>query len=160
VGFKPTQAGLWESVRDYYVRTQTKDGGWGYAPGPEGRSSHTMTCSGLLGLAEAKDLIGKDSDAAGTATKRGFEWVAANFVLANPPHSLYNFDVIAALGRVSEKADFGTKEKKVDWYRSGTDWLIKNQKVDGSWQIPQSLDQYPVIATAFALRFLASRPAE
>jgi RNA polymerase sigma factor (sigma-70 family) len=157
-GFKPARAGFWESVREYYLRTQSRDGGWGYSPGAP--NSHTMTCSGLLGLAEAKDLIGKDSDGAGTASKRGFEWVAVNFVLASPPHSLYNFDVIAALGRVSEKSDFGTKDKKIEWYRLGTDWLIKNQKVDGSWLISNSLDQYPVITTAFALRFLASRPAD
>jgi RNA polymerase sigma factor (sigma-70 family) len=149
---------FWESVRDLYVRSQTRDGGWTYAHGERGSSTHTMTVSGVLALTLAKDSLGKETEDAAKARRGGEAWIANNFRLESPPHTFYNFDVIAALGRATDKRDFGTKDKKLDWYKEGAEWLLKNQKPGGEWQIKQAIDDFPVISTGFALRFLASRP--
>jgi RNA polymerase sigma factor (sigma-70 family) len=158
-GFKVAKDDFWKSVQDYYVQSQNPAGGWAYTndvPGLKG--SHTMTGSALIGLSQVKDIRGKDAKDADTAIDAGFAWIAKEFLLSNEPHTFYNFDVIAALGRASERKDFGTKDKKIDWYRLGAEWLLKNQKPDGRWEIANALDQYPLISTSFALRFLASRP--
>lgn len=156
-GFKVAKEGFWTAVRDLYVRTQHADGGWGYIAGPS-RPTHTMTGSGLLCLTLATERIGKDDKATEAAQNGAYAWIANNFTLRSPPHTLYNFDVIAALGRASGKSDFGTADKKLEWYRLGAEWLLKEQKADGSWRLDDALDKYPVVSTAFALRFLASRP--
>lgn len=156
-GVKVSKEGFWPAVRDMYVRTQHADGGWAYIPGPS-KPTHTMTVSGLLCVTLAGEIIGKDDKAAEAARTGGYAWIADNFRFQNPLYTFYNFDVIAALGRASEKKDFGTKDKKLEWYRLGAEWLLKNQKPDGKWMIDDALDRYPVVSTAFALRFLASRP--
>ena len=156
-GFKVSKDGFWDAVRAHYVRTQAADGGWTYSPGA-GRPTHTMTVSGLLCLSLSGEVIGKDDKATEAARNGGYGWVANNFRLQNSPHTFYNFDVIAALGRASGKKEFGTKDKNLEWYRLGAEWLHKNQKPDGKWMIDDALDKFPVVSTAFALRFLASRP--
>ncbi|HKB04191.1 MAG TPA: hypothetical protein VKD90_18350, partial [Gemmataceae bacterium] len=92
-------------------------------------------------------------------------WLANEFRFSNPPHTFYTFDVIAALGRASERKDLGTKDKKREWYRGGCELLTGMtdspglaQKPGGEWQIKQAIDDFPVVSTSFALRFLASRP--
>lgn len=156
-GFKVSKDGIWTAVRDLYTRTQLADGGWGYVSGVS-RSTQTMTTSGLLCLTLATDALGKDDKAADRARDGGYAWLASNFNVKNPTHTFYNFDVIAALGRATEKKDFGTRDKKIEWYRLGADWLLQNQKPDGSWKSDDALDRFPVISTSFALRFLVSRP--
>jgi RNA polymerase sigma factor (sigma-70 family) len=163
VGFKVKKEKFWEAVRDYYVRTQTEGGGWTYqydSPVKD-RGTHTMTLSGVLGLLQAKEILGKDDKDAEKARQAGFDWVAKEFRIKNPPHTFYNIDLIAAVGRASERKDLGTKEKKREWYREGAEWLIENQKPGGEWRIDRSaIDEFPIISTSFALRFLASRPED
>jgi hypothetical protein len=117
-----------------------------------------MSASGLLCLTLATDVLDTEDKASEQARANGFSWLAGEFRLKNPTSTFYNLDVIAALGRASEKKDFGTKGKKIEWYRLGAEWLLKEQKDDGSWMTGDALDRYPVISTSFALRFLASRP--
>jgi hypothetical protein len=159
-GFKMKVEKTWEAIRDYYIRNQSPGGGWTYTN--EGRAAnrgtHTMTLSGLLGLTQAKDVLGKEDKASEKAREAGFAWIANEFRLQNPPHTFYNFDLIAAVGRAAEKKDFGTKDKKRDWYKEGAEWLIENQKPNGEWQLKSAIDDFPVVSTSFVLRFLASRP--
>jgi RNA polymerase sigma factor (sigma-70 family) len=158
-GFKMKAEKTWEAIRAYYVTTQSADGSWQYqAAGPRVKGTHTMTLSGLLGLTQAKDVLGKEDKASEKARDSGFAWIANEFRLQNPPHTFYNFDLIAAVGRGAEKKDFGTKDKKRDWYREGAEWLIENQKPGGQWQLSSAIDDFPVVSTSFALRFLSSRP--
>jgi RNA polymerase sigma factor (sigma-70 family) len=157
-GFKVDKTGFWAAVRDYYVRTQMPAGGWTYQNAGGGRPTLTMTTSGLLGLTQAKDVLGKDDKAAEVAAQAARAWIAAEFRLQNPPHTFYNVDLIGAVGRATGEKELGTKDKKHEWYRLGAEWLLKNQGEDGRWQIDDALDRYPVVSTSFALRFLASRP--
>jgi hypothetical protein len=159
VGFKVSKEKFWDEVRDYYVRAQSATGGWAYqTANNRAKGTHTMTLSGILGLIRAQDAIGKKDKNADRAIEAGFAWIANEFRIMNPPHTLYNLDVMAAVGRASERKDFGTKDKKREWYKEGVDWLLKNQKPGGEWQLRDAIDNFPVISTSFALRFLASRP--
>lgn len=156
-GFK-TKNKFWEEVRDFYIRNQTRGGGWTYMnENAAVKGTHTMTVSGLLGLAQANEIIGKEDVAAKAASTAGSEWLAKEFRLVNAPHTLYNFDVVAALGRARDQRFIGEGDKKRDWYKEGCEWLLKNQKAGGEWQIATALDNFPVVSTSFALRFLASR---
>jgi RNA polymerase sigma factor (sigma-70 family) len=158
-GFKVKKEKFWEAVREFYIRSQTNEGGWTYQSEAKiGKGSHTMTASGVLCLVQADEIIGKQDKASTAAIKNGRNWLAKEFTLENSPHTLYNFDVIAALGRASGEKYIGEMDKKHDWYKEGAEWLLKNQKAGGEWQLKNALDQFPVISTSFALRFLASRP--
>jgi RNA polymerase sigma factor (sigma-70 family) len=157
-GFGPANADFWKQVRELYVRTQTADGGWTYANAPGSRPTHTMTGSGIVCLLQAKDAAGKGDKETDTAITKGLAWIDQHLVFQSPPHTFYNFDVIAAVGRTSERKQFGAGAAKREWYREGAEWLLKNQKAGGEWQINQPIDHFPVISTSFALRFLASRP--
>src|SRR5262249_21527243 len=162
-GFKVKKEKFWEAVREYYVQNQVPGGSWAYTNGAAGggKGTHTMTLSGLLGLLQAKDVLGKDDKDAEKARQSGFDWIAAEFRFQNAPHTFYNFDLIAAVGRASDRKDLGTNEKKREWYREGAEWLIENQKPGGEWRIDRSaVDEFPIISTSFALRFLASRPED
>src|SRR5262249_47671431 len=131
-GFKVKQEDLWAAIRDYYVNTQTKEGGWNYVSGNrDGKGTHTMTLSGLLALHQAKDVPGKADKVANPAIEKGWDWIATEFKLRAPPHTFYNIDLIAAAGKTAERKNFGTKDKKRDWYREGADWLSENQKAGG-----------------------------
>jgi hypothetical protein len=156
-GFKVENEGFWAEVRDLYVRTQKENGGWGYVP-QSPTATHTMTASGLLCLYLAKDILEKEDRPAEQARLNGEAWIAREFRLDQKSNVLYNFDVVAALGRASEKAFLGPKDPKREWYREGVDWLLKNQKDSGEWQPGGAIDGNPIVSTSFALRFLASRP--
>src|SRR5262249_7673781 len=112
-GFKVSKEKLWEGVRSLYVRTQSTDGGGGYVP-TVSRSTHTMSASGLLCLTLANDILDEEDKASEQARAKGFSWLAGEFRLKNPTSTFYNLDVIAALGRASEKKDLGTKDKKIE----------------------------------------------
>lgn len=155
-GFPVFAKGFWPAVRDLYCRTQNRDGGWGYMP-ESPKATHTMTASGVLGLVHAKDIMGKEFGAADRSVDDGFAWLADNFRLQQPSNVFYNFDVVAGLGRAADRKDFGTRGKKVEWFRLGADWLLTNQKAGGEWRTRGAIDDNPVLSTAFALRFLASR---
>jgi len=157
-GFKTKKVGFWEEVRAMYGRAQGKEGGWSYTSAALGPGTLTMTASAVLGLLQANEILDKEDKATATAIKAGFAWIEKEFRFENPVHTFYTFDVIAALGRASEKKDLGSKEKKIEWYKDGCEWLLKKQKPGGEWMIDKSLDSFPVVSTSFALRFLASRP--
>ena len=156
-GVKVTNASFWRAVLDLYTRTQNADGGWSYQSGGP-KSSHTMTLSGLLCMSASKGIVGKVGKPAQAALTKGEAWVANAFTLENKPHTFYNFDVIAAYGRSIDSKFIGNNKNKHEWYKEGAEWLLENQKPGGEWQIRSAIDDFPVVSTSFALRFLASRP--
>ena len=48
------------------------------------------------------------------------------------------------------------KGKATVWYRQGMNELLNTQQADGSWNSPNSMDGKPVMATSFALLYLAN----
>jgi hypothetical protein len=170
---------IWESIRSYYTRTKTPDGGWVYSatatPFGQG-ASLTMTTAGLSGLliagaelSESREQYqvatgaalncglykaGSEADKANRAAAAALDWIGGHFRvdLPNVGHTYYNLYGLERAGRLSGLRFFGNH----DWYREGCEYLVKNQHTDGSWWSPQGhSDKYPIISTSFALLFLS-----
>jgi len=62
----------------------------------------------------------------------------------------YGFYGIERAGRLTGRRFIGGH----DWYRVGCQCLVNSQQTDGSWKAA-TLDGQPIIATSFALLFLA-----
>jgi hypothetical protein len=164
---------IWESIRDFYVRTQEEDGGWGYAPvgGPGGRgASLTMTTAGVCSLfIAAMELnAGREQEqgdgsfkncgvyADNKAAMRGLSWISnpggrSRFELQVQQRTFYNLYGIERAGRLSGMRFFGAH----DWYREGCDYLVREQQDNGSWHARGVWDQWPVVSTSFSLLFLS-----
>ncbi|HKB04592.1 MAG TPA: protein kinase [Gemmataceae bacterium] len=159
-GYLPTNLGLWGDVRDLFVRTQQPGGGWRYSennPKADAEPTRTMTASGALCLVLAAQATPPTDPEADPVLAAGLDWLARNFRL-DGPWPYYNLDVLAALGRARGMKLLGSGAPAREWFREGSEWLLKEQKFDGRFVGPDLAEKNPVVATAFALRFLASRP--
>jgi hypothetical protein len=156
-------------LRKYMLESQV-GGAWSYRAGMAPRM--TMTCAGLCNLIvsgmdldvskqhmEGGDIkdCGKydDNGPIASALRRiGGEFPAeiqatnANVRIGSYPfYWLYG---IERTGRLTGQRFLGGH----DWYEVGCRYLVSIQKGDGSWQ-GHSIDGPPIIATSFALLFLA-----
>jgi len=156
---------VWESVRDFYVRTQEVNGGWYYIPAFRSPTM-TMTTAGVCGLLIAGQALNVDQQELqknGVALKcgiypedkavaNGITWMTRNWQLDPRHHTYYNLYGIERAGRLSGQRFFGEH----DWYREGCKWLVDKQADDGSWYLRgQGFDAWPVISTSFALLYLS-----
>jgi hypothetical protein len=154
-----TDPQLWKEIRDYYVRTQLPDGGWGYRLEgfAEKASRFTMTCAGVCGLAiTSKEL----NEVGGEPLAKGLAMIGDNFTVSSRMWQYYALYGIARTGRLTGTEIFEgpQKQAKHAWYRTGAQSLLQQQNADGSWKgkSPNLLDGHPTIATSFALLFLAA----
>lgn len=158
-------------LRKYILDTQTNGGAWTYQAGA-GKPSMTMACAGLCNLMiTGMDLdVGKQHMEGGVIkdcgkydenipVARALAWIGNNFPVdmqANQiqgsagPVPFYGLYGIERAGRLTGRRFFGGH----DWYEIGCRYLVGNQRADGSWQ-RTGVDGPPVIATSFALLFLA-----
>ncbi len=149
-GFKIEEQ-VWKDLREYYRRTQLQDGGWDYQA--KGRpATLTMTCAGVCGLLITNHHLKEDP---GPALAKGLTRVGELFTLDVPAWHYYNLYGLARTGELSGNRLFVTKDKAHDWYRAGAEFLVKRQATDGSWKSDKPVDGHPVIATSYALMFLA-----
>jgi hypothetical protein len=164
-----------EGLRKFYLDTQA-DGGWSYRP--RERPTLSMTAAGLCGLV----LTGRELDAGlhklradgsaadcghypdGRASEKALEWVGGHFPRRLTEESatrslgapFYTLAAVGRAGRLTGRRYFG----EADWYEVGARHLMATQKEDGSWTRatgPGSRfpDYWPVVATSFAVLFLA-----
>ena len=133
---------VWEEIREFYIRTQNNDGGWGYTAGGGGAfanstSSLTMTTAGLCGLLISGMELNEGREtilANGTATNCGdykddkavqhaLSWIGSplHFRFDMPQRTFYNIYGIERAGRLSGQRFFHTR----DWYREGCQILSK-----------------------------------
>ena len=161
----------WEAAQAYHVRTQQKDGSWGYegngAPVEVGYAS--LTAAGLVGAAICHHCLGKKNPKSAPGVRTALKWLAKNWKPdenANqgdtafvPPSTwqYYHLYAIERVGRVLNVKKIG----KRDWYREGATWILANQRADGSWKDPEgdtTAGDPPYLhtaATCFAILFLA-----
>ncbi len=161
---------IWQSIREFYLSTQGKeDGGWSYSPvggaGPQAQSSLTMTTAGLCGLliAGMELNVGREKiDDKGVAANCGLyqenkaiskalSWIGTRFSVNLPQRAFYNLYGIERAGRLSGLRFLGGH----DWYREGCQYLVGEQRDDGSWKAQGAWDKWPVVSTSFALLFLS-----
>ncbi len=163
---------IWESVRDYYVRSQDPDGFWIYNPfnpgfGPLGgfdRPSLTMTTAGLSGLFIAgmelnsgrEELRIDGADNCGVYVEnrpaaKGLEWLGKHFTVSPAGRTFYHLYGVERAGRLSGLRFFGEH----DWYREGSEYLVDKQNSGGWWSTLGDFDKGAISCTAFALLFLS-----
>ncbi|HTU21504.1 MAG TPA: DUF4159 domain-containing protein [Gemmataceae bacterium] len=159
-----------ERIRKHMLSSQA-GGGWSYQGG--GRPIMTMTCAGLCNLMiTGMDLdVGKQQMEGGIVKDCGKydenrpvadalrligAYFPAEIQRGNPqgdlrsPWPFYCLYGIERTGRLTGRRFFGGH----DWYEIGCRYLVSIQKADGYWQ-GANQDGSPVLATSFALLFLA-----
>jgi hypothetical protein len=157
---------VWKAVREHYLRTQMKDGGWPYQPaGPIStpKSTLSMTAAGLYGLRAAQSRLKDEEEATAAALARGMRRLMELYPPPAPdaPDRLtaryYAFHAVGQLGALDGRRFLEEHPRgvRVHWYRDGAKRLLAEQQEDGSWKnTPMEIS--PVIATSFTLQFLTA----
>ena len=160
-------------IRKYMLESQT-NGAWGYDRGGDRGPRFTMTCAGLCNLmVTGMDLeTGKQHIEGGVIKDCGkydetapvaeaLRWIAARFPAEIDPNNVrrdldtpftyYCLYGVERTGRLTGQRFFAGH----DWYEVGCRYLVAAQnKSDGFWH-GNNLDGTPILATSFALLFLA-----
>lgn len=155
-----------------YLKSQLDNGGWPYKT-TWPRATLSMTAASLHGLLlTERDRGGENLRADGSAERCGIredrkaEKKALQVIGANLPAAIprdknreglgmscfYCLHALESVGLLSGRRYFGER----DWYEIGSRWLIATQGADGSWRNTSTVDRSPIVATSFALLFLAS----
>lgn len=161
-------------IRKYMLESQLGGSSWGYDRGGDRNPRLTMTCAGLCNLMiTGMDLeVGKQHMENGVIVDCGkydengpaagaLHWIAHRFPAELQPGNIqrdlethfpfYCLYGIERTGRLTGQRFFGGH----DWYEIGCRYLVAVQnKTDGYWQ-GGNQDGTPVLATSFALLFLA-----
>jgi hypothetical protein len=154
---------VWREIQDYYLQTQSDEGGWGYAP-QRGGATLTMTTAGLCGLLIAGAELNHGREVLlpnGTARNCGryqenrpialaLDWIGSRFQVDFRQAVFYNLYGIERAGRLTGQRFLGSH----DWYREGCEYLVRRQSADGSWR-GGGHDGPAIVATSFALLFLS-----
>lgn len=164
----PVERKVWEEIRDYYTRSQNKDGSWiyslDYGPDDEKGPSMTMTVAGLCGLLIAGQELnaGREQGLAGGVFQncgkydendpvaRAQRWLNKRFTIDLAQRAYYHLYGLERAGRLSGMRFFGEH----DWYREGCEFLVKKQDANGAWPSRGGWDRWPHVNTSFALLFL------
>jgi uncharacterized protein DUF4159 len=128
-----------------------------------------MTCAGISSLVTTRSGRGNDQELLQDSSvrncglagvdahlQRGSDWLASHLrvdqnIGSNNQWRFYYLYGLERAGRLTGERFFG----KHDWYRQGAEELVHEQdKLNGSWQ-GASVEKDPVLATSFALLFLA-----
>jgi len=161
---------VWKLAREYWQRYQQPDGSWSYTPDANNGTSASMTCAGtssliITGLKRFRGeekLVGEHGvEACGVggadpSLARAIHWMSTHFQVgqnfgAGQQWKYYYLYGLERAGRLSGVRFFGNH----DWYREGAEELVHDQeKLEGYWRGTQ-YERSPVIATSFALLFLA-----
>jgi hypothetical protein len=155
--------GVWRSALEYWLRTQNRDGSWGYKPSVAGTGS--MTASGLASVAIASsqlgDLAAEDEAAAALALHRAYDWLSKNYSVAGNPYpdagrsvNRWHYYYLAALTGAMRRTQDGNLDDH-DWRTDTTERLLKQQREDGSWS-GDELESNSKLATALAMIVLAN----
>ncbi|REK19144.1 MAG: DUF4159 domain-containing protein [Planctomycetota bacterium] len=168
----------WDLALNYWTALQNPDGSWAYRPDSDGTGS--MTCAGITSAiiaagransGDAKVVGNRVECCAEQSTDKmvddGLAWLARNFsVHVNPgvagrrralagasrANLLYYLYGLERVGRMTARRFIGDH----DWYREGSDMLVRAQdNLAGYWKGGGHAEDNPVIATSFALLFLA-----
>ena len=164
----PVKPEVWALARTYWERSQKHDGSWAYTP-DSGASTASMTCAGISSLVitglkrfqgqeflqgEAIQNCGKGGIS--PSLQRGIDWMASHFQVGQnfgngQQWKLYYLYGLERAGRLGGLRFFGQH----DWYRMGAEELVHEQnKLSGFWQ-GALVESDKVVATSFALLFLA-----
>lgn len=145
---------VFKRARRYVQAGQNRlDGSWSYRiPADAGYGS--MTAAGTTSLFVVNEQAYKESSVCGGPAEdwrlqKALGWLGENFtVRSNPNNGAHHYYYLYALERIGVL----TGQKYIgghDWYREGAEYLVRQQRADGSWA-----DSSGFLATEFALLFL------
>jgi hypothetical protein len=157
---------VWESIRAYYISSQSDGGSWDYGPQRGGEGRLTMTTAGACGLLIAGMELNDRREVLhdgvvencgqykeNTPVAKALDWIGRHFNPETQHGIYYNLYGLERAGRLSGQRFFGDR----DWYREGCEYLVRRQdKTLGCWQGgPAHYDNWPIVSTSFALLFLS-----
>jgi hypothetical protein len=164
----PVKQAVWDLARTYWERSQKLDGSWAYTPDSANQTA-SMTCAGISsliisGLRRFQGQEFLEGDAIQNCGKGGFNknlhgginWLATHFQVgqnfgAGQQWKYYYLYGLERAGRLAGVRFFGQN----DWYRQGAEELVHEQnKLSGFWS-GALVESERVLATSFALLFLA-----
>ncbi len=164
----PVKPEVWALARAYWEKSQKGDGSWAYTPDAANPTA-SMTCAGISSLiiAGLRRYQGQEflqGDAIQNCGKggvnrniqRGIDWLANRFAVGQnfgggQQWRFYYLYGLERAGRLAGIRFFGPH----DWYRIGAEQLVHEQnKFSGFWR-GALVEDSPVLATSFALLFLA-----
>lgn len=152
---------LWREVHAMAAAGQMPSGGWSYhlfQKGIVGGERATMTAGAISCLAAARERCGADAKLDGAPLERGLQRLGERVSLepkaAAPTYVFYQLAVVKKAAQFAGKRTLLQDGKEIDWRREGAAFLVRSQQPKGHWSGP-SIDGVDVIATSFALRFLA-----
>jgi hypothetical protein len=148
-----------QQAKTAWERTQRADGAWDYDRPPGTRQQDqpagtygSMTCGGIAALC-ILDYYLKQPPKTDPKIASAVNWLGKNFtVTENPGCRHHQFYFLYGMERAGDL--YGTETfPGHEWYVEGANYLIKNQKDDGSWWSGSQLENQ-VVATCFAILFL------
>ena len=136
MGFEVPRA-FWVESDMAWRRHQTRNGGWCYIGNNEREVSASMTAAGVATLFITQDYLHSADFAAmhgnvnDPAIEGGLKWMGDHFkrVFDDGFKVLYTLYGVERIGVAAGRKYLG----KTNWFETGADWLIANQKDDGSW---------------------------
>jgi Domain of unknown function (DUF4159) len=167
----PVKSEVWSSARAYWKNSQKHDGAWTYSPASK-LIKGSNTCAGILcsiiseqgsGAPGGQESITNDgvrgcgSVGLDSVPRKGIEWLANHFDVRKNIgdgqqwhyYYLWGLEQAARLSGVRLLGDH-------DWFRLGAEELVQKQdQVSGCWH-GTLVEQDRIIATSFALLFLAN----
>jgi hypothetical protein len=164
----PTNQAVWDLARSYWERSQTLDGSWAYTPDSANQTA-SMTCAGISSLivSGARRFQAQESLEGDTVRncgkgsfnrnlQAGINWLATHFQVsenlgAGQQWKYYYLHELERAGSLAGVRFFGPN----DWYRQGAEELVQAQdRLSGSWT-GALVESERVLATSFAVLFLA-----
>ena len=127
----------WRSVDSGWRAAQRSDGSWNYSKAPGDKAQTLpMTAAGLATLFIAQDALSMGVSPASKGNlsdpqiDKGLAWLGEHFAeVFKSKYQYYALYELEELGAASGRKYFGS----TDWYAQGADYLVRNQKSDGSW---------------------------
>jgi RNA polymerase sigma factor (sigma-70 family) len=164
----PLKPLAWALSRLYWERSQKRDGSWAYTS-EAANPTASMTCAGVASMiiTDRHQLPGQEfldgevihdcgKGAVDHKLQAGIDWLGSHFQVgqnfgAGQQWKFYDLYGLERAGRLAGIRFFGQH----DWFRLGAEELVKGQnKVGGYWQ-GAFVESDKVLATSFAVLFLA-----
>jgi RNA polymerase sigma factor (sigma-70 family) len=160
---------VWALSRAYWERTQKRDGSWAYTPDSP-TSSASMTCAGVSSviiagrwrfqgqeyLERGETIVNCGKGGVNRNLQAGTDWLSRSFTVRQNVGNgqqwrFYYLNGLERAGRLSGVRFFGAN----DWYRLGAEELVHDQdRLGGFWQ-GVLIESNKILATSFAVQFLA-----
>lgn len=133
----------WTAALRFQLSTQRPDGGWGYYfhDMRDKTSYGSLTLAGTCAVAICRNYLGMKEPLRDPSVQRGLAWMARRLNFDENPevtrsnvidpkawHYYYLYS-IERTGILCRTEKFGDQE----WYPGGAQWLIRNQRPEGSW---------------------------